>query len=344
MFKSPDSSKKAGRAWQASWPWLALVGLFGTIGSLGFLAASMIQQKPYRADCAAQQNVAYQPAVAVAAVQVAAAAPADDTPQAPSLQPDQSTDIRFGRREGAKATTVTVSNPDGRAVSARVLDDFLREDGAAFATSRGSITAGITNIDDSGKLLALTICADRSAAGADPGSYKGSVVLNSTAGAVTIPVVMKLSDTHVPVVLPAYLAATLVFGSLYSWALRRNIGAEERVVNTSNVRLYLRWWTTLGGIVSVVAGMTAAFGIFNAQYLSADVWGSQLQDVFGLAAAMFVAFIGAATVAHLPGGGGSRPKEESRSGGSAADAGKTAEDTVETKPTEPPAEPVLAPA
>jgi hypothetical protein len=105
---------------------------------------------------------------------------------------------------------------------------------------------------------------------------------------------------------------TLILGSLNSWALGRNQAADDVAINTSRVREYLRWWVTLGGIVAIVAGMAAALGIFSAQYLNADVWGSQLKDVIGLAAAMFVAFIGAATVAHLPAGGGKPSPDETK--------------------------------
>ena len=294
------------RAWnvmknwlRANEAWFRLFGLLVVVVAGAAMIGAKISNEPYAEQCSeAGSTTIPEGAPAAGAADDGGAVEVEQ----PALKPDQVGELKFGRRTGAKSITLQVTNPDGVAIEVLVLDDFRREDGAKFDTSDARVVAGIESIDDASTLLALEVCADRSLAGADPGTYKGSVVLKTDTAATIVPITLKLSDTNVRWVLPTYIVATLLFGSLYTWALSRNFVATERVIGTKGVKSYLEWLATVGGIVSIVAGMAAALAVLNAQYVRADVWGDELWDAVTLMGSMFVAFIGAATIARIPGG------------------------------------------
>lgn len=62
---------------------------------------------------------------------------------------------------------------------------------------------------------------------------------------------------------------------------------------------YLNWCFTPAGIVTVVVGVAAALGVYNATYLSSDNWGASAWQFLSILGALFSGFLAASTTIHL---------------------------------------------
>jgi hypothetical protein len=268
--------------------WIGLVLFFGSVVLLSFLLGTIAEPGSYNDDCSKLHSDR--------------AVLAGDTAQGPTLASGQTSVLKFGIRGGSTSRSLSFDNPAKVVPTAKPLDDFNRGDG----NGRFPITAlkvAVEGVDSSTapSSLQVTVCANRDSAHVQPGSYTGTIVLNNGPGTARVPFTITLSTTQVRSLVTTYFSLVVIFGSFYSWALQKSITADQNVLGLSAVQRYLMWLPTLAGVIGLVAGTAAALAIFNAQYLASDVWGSDLKDYWGLLGAMFLAFIGAATVARVPG-------------------------------------------
>jgi len=164
-----------------------------------------------------------------------------------------------------------------------------------------TLTANVAIVND---VLELQLCADRLRAHADSGTYNGDVLLvgGGLSSSVDVPVRITLADTRTKTLLPLFFTVVVIIGSSYAWLLDAKIAATEIIFDAAAFRKYLGWWGTANGFVSIVFGLVAAAGVFNAQYLASDTWGSTGWQYVTIGGSMIGAFVAAATVTRVPGG------------------------------------------
>jgi hypothetical protein len=186
-----------------------------------------------------------------------------------TLAPNQEAQIRIGRSIEARTLALSL-NPSGPVQSQFDVrsHDFLRDDGSRLGPEAVSGKAFV-----SGKGVTLVACADRRMFHAHPGTYIGGLTVVSTAPAtahielLTVPVTIKFAYDGIVGLGASYFSVVLLAGTFYAWALKRALVADAPVLSTQWLSDYLRWWKTLGGVLSMSFGSAAAAGVFNAQYV-----------------------------------------------------------------------------
>jgi hypothetical protein len=212
------------------------------------------------------------------------------------LADGQSTTLPFDRGQVAKTLTIRY-NINGTIPGAQQFPnlkidqlDFLRYDDAALPASRVKVAAWY----QSGHVL-LKVCVNRSGSKlADPGIYLSTV-------SIVDPRVVS-TDTQVSITLNypdwtrilALLVLAALAGTWYIWILRQK-NEEEHAISSG----FFKWCGSMIGVLSIAAGIVAAFTIFNATYLRGDSWGSSAEQPIALLGAMFTAFVAGAATVHV---------------------------------------------
>jgi hypothetical protein len=126
-----------------------------------------------------------------------------------------------------------------------------------------------------------------------PGSYEGSItIIDGRAKTFTLPLTIKLSYPvwqNVAILLWVVILA----GSFWVWSLKQD--GEETDISADSIRDFGRWLVTLNGAIAVIGGSAGAIGVFIATYLKSPDWGADISQWLSLLAAMFTAFVAAAT-------------------------------------------------
>ena len=145
-----------------------------------------------------------------------------------------------------------------------------------------------------GRVL-LKVCIDRTGAGfAAPGSYQGTIsIVDPRVSPVSIPVTVTLDWP---------IWQWVMEGSCSwppPWPGHGTSGSSRpRSIRAAPVSL-LDFCSNKLGILSIGAGIVAAFGVYSATYLNSVTWGSSSGQVFALFGAMFSAFLAGATAVHV---------------------------------------------
>lgn len=153
---------------------------------------------------------------------------------------------------------------------------------------------------NSRKDVALTVCVDATEAGADPGTYRGSVrLLGAGIQPVIVPVSVTLQYPGFRWIVPVMAVVVFLAGSFLVWASTRKaaIAATSSSETDSvwkSVRLFPGW--ILDNYVGVVAGVIAAISVFIAKYWRNAPWGAMApEDWFALLGGLFTAYTTALT-------------------------------------------------
>jgi len=188
----------------------------------------------------------------------------------------------FGYGRGAQTfeTTFTVSSPNA------TLPKTIESISLPLTTSSGqkvsAVTATATQIEPTHTYL-LRVCVNASAnGGADPGSYTGSLIFpNASVPQGTNPIVTAtLQSQFVPYVLWVFGPPILLLGLLYATMILVRRGDPN--IDTSMGQL---WRTVLhdlwsaNGVVAVVVGIGAGFGVWKAQLFLNPTWGASWPDI-----------------------------------------------------------------
>jgi hypothetical protein len=86
-------------------------------------------------------------------------------------------------------------------------------------------------------------------------------------------------------------------GVWYVWVIRERRDGKEFALSLA----FLSWIRTVDGIVAVVAGSVAAFGVYVAVYLRDPTWGSSALQPLTLHGGMYSAFVTTSGLASLTG-------------------------------------------
>lgn len=188
----------------------------------------------------------------------------------------------FGYGRGAQTfeTTFTASS------TTATLPETIGSISLPLTTSSGQIisavTATATQIEQTHTYL-LQVCVNASAhGGADPGSYTGSLIFpNANVPQGTNPIVTAtLQSQFVPYVLWVFGPPALLLSLLYATMILVRRGDPE--IDTSMGQL---WRTVLhdlwsaNGVVAVVVGIGAGFGVWKAQLFLNPTWGASWPDI-----------------------------------------------------------------
>jgi hypothetical protein len=226
------------------------------------------------------------------------AEPASFKPVKLVLISGQATTLAFNRDLGPKTLTLqygingTIPFAGGNQspqLGANDLLGFVRDDQEALPGSQVDVKSWVQN----GRVL-LKVCIDRTGAGfAAPGSYQGTIsIVDPRVSPVSIPVTVTL-DWPIWQWVMELLVAAAVAGTWYVWVLqapKNSAGAPVSLLDFCSNKL---------GILSIGAGIVAAFGVYSATYLNSVTWGSSSGQVFALFGAMFSAFLAGATAVHV---------------------------------------------
>jgi hypothetical protein len=228
------------------------------------------------------------------------AEPASFKPVKLVLISGQATTLAFNRDLGVKTLTLqygvngvipfTGTNQSPQ-LAANDLLGFIRDDQEALPGGKlVAVKAWVQN----GRVL-LKVCIDRTGAGfAAPGSYQGTVsIVDPRVSPVSIPVTVTLDWPIWQWVMELLVVAALV-GTWYVWVLQ----APKNATSGAPVSL-LDFCSNKLGVLSIGAGIVAAFGVYNATYLNSVTWGSSSGQIFALFGAMFSAFLAGATAVHV---------------------------------------------
>jgi hypothetical protein len=167
---------------------------------------------------------------------------------------------------------------------------FIRDDQEPLPGDRVKVASWVQN----GRVL-LKICVQRTGPGfADPGTYQGTVsIVDPRVGRVDVPVVVTLAYASWQLIMSLLVAAVLA-GAWYVWVLQAK-KPEQAAIGWDFVDFY----GTMLGVLSIGAGVVAAFGVYSATYLNSTTWGSSSGQVFALTGAMFSAFLAGAATVHI---------------------------------------------
>lgn len=160
-----------------------------------------------------------------------------------------------------------------------------------------------------GDRLRVTLCVDRrekvnaegqpEAGLGDPGTYRGVVsVIDQRVGRVDLPLTITLSYPNAFRV-SAILTLAALGGLWVAWLVQ-----DTEKSGSFRLRRFLDWTVSSLGLLSIGAGLAAAFQAFRLAYLNNAAWGSNLGDAATLLAVSFTAFT-AATIGlkgNRPGG------------------------------------------
>ena len=188
----------------------------------------------------------------------------------------------FGYGRGAETfeTTFTVSSTDA------TLPQTIESVQLPLTTSSGrtisAVTATATQIEQTHTYL-LRVCVNASGnGGADPGSYTSSLVFpNASVPQGTNPIVTAtLQSQFVPYVLWVFGPPALLLSLLYATMILVRRGDPD--IDSSMGKL---WRTVLhdlwsaNGVVAVVVGIGAGFGVWKAQLFLNPTWGASWPDI-----------------------------------------------------------------
>jgi hypothetical protein len=216
-----------------------------------------------------------------------------------TLREGQRQEVDFGRSVSARTLFIYLdlsSQATGPPYFAVHTDPFVRDDDAVLVDSQI-----MTHAQSDGKTLILTVCFIRekqhSSLG-DPGVYTGSVTIDDSRlkSAVTVPITVTLQYIHGILLLWLYLLV-LIPGTWCLWVIKTSREGDNPFLDRS----IWHWFKTVNGVVSVVAGGVAAFGVYVATYLRDPTWGSSALQPLALYGAMFSAFVTTAGLAQLAG-------------------------------------------
>lgn len=129
--------------------------------------------------------------------------------------------------------------------------------------------------------------------GPHPGTYEGSItIIDGRVQTFTLPLTIKLAYPvwqNVAVL----LWVVIVVGSFWVWSLKRDV--DDTTISADSIRDFGRWLVTLNGAIAVVGGSAGAIGVFIATYMKSPDWGVDISQWLSLLAAMFTAFVAAAS-------------------------------------------------
>jgi hypothetical protein len=288
--------------------YFAVLGMWMAFAAIALAGGHLIHENPVLKSCSAAPPLSSLQDAASATIPKASPA----TTASVTLKPGEQALIAFGRRPDALSSVALFAVTGNANPTPVVLNNFKRSDGAEFkyVAKTSQHSASITASDFIvGNTLLLQLCADRSLAMADPGTYNGNVALvgGGLPSQVIVPVSISLSDTRTRFLVPVYFTLALIVGSIYGWILDATLKGDDNIFSSERVRDYFVWFWSLRGILAVIFGLAAATGVFKAQYLSSDDWGSVGWQYVTLAVSMLGAFVSAATVARVPFSGKAQP-------------------------------------
>jgi hypothetical protein len=231
------------------------------------------------------------------------ALPASYKPAKLVLISGQTTTLEFNRALATK--TLTIQYGISGAASGTIPDSgadqfpqlqvadplgFIRDDQEPLPGDRVSVASWVQN----GRIL-LKLCVQRSGPGfADPGTYQGTVsIVDPRVGRVDVPIVVTLSYSSWQWIM-ALLVLAVLAGAWYVWVLQAKKPAQAAIGWG-----FVDFYVTMLGVLSVGAGIVAAFGVYTATYLNSTTWGSSSSQVFVLFGAMFSAFLAGAATVHV---------------------------------------------
>jgi hypothetical protein len=251
----------------------------------------------------------------------------------------QTTTLAFNRTVATKTLTIQYGISGAGAIPGTGASEFpdlqvaaplgfIRDDDQEpLPGDRVAVASWVQN----GRVL-LKVCVQRSGPGfADPGTYQGTVsIVDPRVGRVDVPVVVTLSYATWQLIMFLLVGAVLA-GAWYVWVLQAK-KPDQAAIGWDFVDFY----STMLGVLSIGAGIVAAFGVYSATYLNSTTWGSSSGQVFALIGAMFSAFLAGSATVHIGAKAGqatSSPASRATRGnhGNAAHPGPAQEQQVNTK-------------
>ena len=287
-----DSSKKGnGRLkWLAVIPliiFLVLVGL-----SIPDLVANMSGPESPPADCTASSAPSGLPNTSPSST--------TSQPATANLEGGQTEEVDFGRSLTTRSITIYLdmsSTPNGSSYFHVHTNAFVRSDDAILRPQDISAYA-----ERDGKTLLVNVCFKRTGYGnlslGDPGSYVGSVTIDDSrlSTPVSVPITVTMQYPNGVFLLWLYFGA-IIPGAWCIWVIRTKRDSDTKALSWD----FLKWATSINGIVSIVTGSVTAFAVYMAVYLRDPTWGSSALQPLTLYGAMFSAFVTTSGLASLTG-------------------------------------------
>lgn len=211
----------------------------------------------------------------------------------------QTTTLEFYRALTAKTLTIQYAiNGNIRDVGANRYPDLQVADPLGFSRSDQTPIPGtqvkVAAWYQNGRVL-LKVCVNRSHSTlAPPGLYQGTVsIVDPRVDPVNVPVSITLSYPSWQWIMEL-LALAALLGAWYIWVLQ-----DKKVKGKTPFEQFRDFCGSMVGLLSIGAGVVAAFSVYNATYLNSATWGSTSGQVFALFGAMFSAFLAGAATVHV---------------------------------------------
>ena len=216
----------------------------------------------------------------------------------------------FGYGRGAQTFETTFTANAASPTLPRRIESLSLPLTTADGQRISAVTAVATRIDQTHTYL-LSVCMNASAnGGADPGSYSGSLVFpNASVPQGTNPLITaSLQSQFLPYVLWVFGPPTLLLSLLYAAMILIRRGKPNMAMG-SMWRTVLHDLWSANGVVAVVLGIGAGFGVWKAQCFLNPTWGASWPDI-----AIGIVSMGAAivTAASVPLAFSSQPVEEQK--------------------------------